>query len=114
MARKGFSKYKAKKAELDGFKFDSLKEMRRYSDLSLLQLAGEISDLELQVKLELIGRDGPLLTRTGRKMKITVDFRYTDNNTGLIVWEDVKGFATRDYEVRRSVAGAQGVVIVET
>lgn len=113
MARKGFNKYGAKKVTLDGIKFDSIKEMRRYADLTLLERAGEISGLERQVKLELHGRDGPLLTRTGRKMKITVDFRYTDNRTGLTVWEDAKGYATRDYEVRRAVAAAQGVNVTE-
>lgn len=113
MARKGFNKYGAKKATLGGIKFDSKKEMRRYTELQLLERGGEISNLERQVKLDLEGRDGPLLTRTGRKMKITVDFRYTDNKTGLTVWEDAKGYATRDYEVRRSVAAAMGVDVTE-
>ena len=113
MARKGFNKYGAKKATLGGIKFDSKKEMQRYTELQLLQRGGEISYLERQVKLDLVGRDGPLLTRTGRKMRITVDFRYTDNRTGLTVWEDAKGYPTRDYEVRRSVAAAMGVDVTE-
>lgn len=47
-------KYKNKKVTLDGIVFDSKKEARRYGELSMLQRAGEISDLELQKEFELI------------------------------------------------------------
>jgi hypothetical protein len=46
-------------------------------------------------------------------MRITVDFGYVEVLPGLTIYEDAKGKPTRDYEVRRSVAGAQGVEIVE-
>ncbi len=75
--------------------------------------AGEITDLRRQVPLLLEGHAGPLLTRTGRRMRLTVDFTYTDMNTGLTIYEDAKGFATRDYEVRRAVAAAQGIEVIE-
>ncbi len=42
------TKYKNKKVVLNGITFDSQKEARRYRDLSLLERAGEINDLELQ------------------------------------------------------------------
>ena len=106
-------KYNAKRQTIDGITFDSKKEARRYQELMLLERAGEICDLRRQVVVKLEGRDGPLLTRTGRKMKITVDFAYTDIKTGLTVYEDAKGMPTRDYEVRRAVAAAQGVDVVE-
>ena len=48
------SKYKAKKCHYDGITFDSGKEMKRYVQLKLMERAGEISDLKLQVKFELI------------------------------------------------------------
>jgi Protein of unknown function (DUF1064). len=106
-------KYSAQRQTVDGITFDSKKEARRYKDLRMLELAGDIRDLQRQVVVELMGRDGPLLTRTGRKMKITVDFSYVDVRTGLTVYEDAKGMPTRDYEVRRAVAAAQGVQVVE-
>lgn len=106
-------KYGAQRQTVDGITFDSKKEARRYQELRLLERAGDICDLRRQVVVELEGRDGPLLTRTGRRMKITVDFAYTDLGTGLSVYEDSKGLPTRDYEVRRAVAAAQGVEVVE-
>jgi hypothetical protein len=106
-------KYSAQRVEVDGISFDSKKEARRWGELKLLVRAGEIRELRRQVVLPLEGRDGPLLTRTGRRMRITVDFGYVEVLTGLTIYEDAKGMPTRDYEVRRSVAGAQGVEIVE-
>ena len=48
------SKYGAKKVEIDGIIFDSKKEGRRYQELKMLQKAGEISNLQRQVKYILI------------------------------------------------------------
>lgn len=107
------NKYNARKCVFDNIKFDSMRERDRYIYLRDRQMRGEIADLTLQVPIMLEGQDGPLLTRTGRKMRITVDFRYIDLATGLTIWEDSKGMVTRDYEVRRSVAAAQGIEIKE-
>jgi len=112
MARRG-NKYGAKKTIVDGIKFDSGLEARRWMQLKLLESAGHISSLRRQVVIFLQGRNGPLLTRTGRKMRLTVDFSYIDLRTGKMVHEDAKGAPTRDYDVRRSVAAAQGIDIVE-
>ena len=113
-AAKRSNKYSAKRTTLDGIKFDSKREAKRWAELCLLERAGEIADLRRQVVVELEGRDGPLLTRTGRRMRLTLDFTYTDLRTGLTVYEDAKGVPTRDYQVRRAVAAAQGVEIIET
>lgn len=106
-------KYGAQRTEVNGISFDSKKEAHRYLELLTLERAGRIADLQRQVAIELEGRDGPLLTRTGRMMKITVDFCYRDLETGLTVYEDAKGMPTRDYEVRRAVALAQGIKVTE-
>ncbi len=107
------NKFSAKRTVLDGIEFDSKREAKRWAELCLLKRAGEIADLRRQVPLMLEGRDGPLLTRTGRRMRLTVDFAYTDLRTGLTIYEDAKGVPTRDYEVRRAVAAAQGMEIRE-
>ncbi len=112
-ASKRSNKYSAKRTILNGIKFDSKREAKRWAELCLLERAGEISDLRQQVPLMLEGRNGPLLTRTGRRMRLTVDFAYTDLVSGLTVYEDAKGVPTRDYEVRRAVAAAQGVEVIE-
>lgn len=46
------NKYKAVKTTVDGIKFDSKAEARRYTQLKLLERAGQIQpDIILQVKL---------------------------------------------------------------
>lgn len=107
------SKYGAQRETVDGITFDSKREAGRWLDLRTLERAGKIRDLRRQVPIELEGRDGPLLTRTGKTMRLTVDFSYFDVALGLTVYEDAKGLPTRDYEVRKAVAAAQGVEISE-
>jgi len=50
-------------------------------------MGGLISGLEYQVKFKLL--DKPRIT-------VSIDFRYTDNETGKVVFEDFKGVLTRD------------------
>jgi hypothetical protein len=109
------NKFGAIRTEVDGIKFDSLREARRWAELRLMERAGEIRNLRRQVAIALIGRDGPLRTRTGRPMKLTVDFVYEDRRSDwAVVHEDSKGAVTRDYEVRRAVAAAMGIEVIET
>lgn len=103
------NKYNAKKTIIGDIKFDSKKEAFRFTELQLLEQAGEISDLQRQAKVELMGQLGPVKTRTGRKMKLTFDFSYTEN--GEHIFEDVKGMRTRDFDVRVAVAQAMGLNI---
>lgn len=82
------AKYGNRKTEVDGYKFDSLAESRRYLELKLLERGGAISDLELQPRFEL----QPSFKRgkkTIRKIEYVADFAYTENGQRVI--EDVKG-----------------------
>ena len=109
------NKFGAIATTVDGIRFDSLKEARRWGELRLMEKAGEIRNLRRQVKIPLIGQAAPLKTRTGRAMKMTVDFAYEDSRLGWAeVLEDSKGTPTRDYEVRRAVVQAMGLEIKET
>ena len=105
------NKYGAKKTQVGGIKFDSKKEATRWMELQVLERCGEISNLQRQVKIELMGHYRPLYTRTGRKMVLTFDFSYIDG--GVQVYEDAKGYPTRDYEVRVAVARAMGLEVRE-
>ena len=51
---KASNKYQNKKITIDGVKYDSKKEARRWQELKLLEKAGEIYDLRRQVKFVLI------------------------------------------------------------
>ena len=108
------NKFGAIATTVDGIRFDSLREARRWGELRLMERAGEIRNLQRQVKIPLMGRDAPLKTRTGKAMRLTVDFVYEDRRLNWqTVYEDSKGAITRDYAVRRAVAAAMGLEVVE-
>ena len=106
------SKYKSKKCNYDGITFDSGREMKRYIELKQLERAGDISNLQLQVKFELIPaqREPDIIGKLGgvKKGKIIeypcsyiADFVYTKD--GKQVVEDSKGFKTADYKIKRKL-----------
>lgn len=112
-ASKRGNKYSAKRTTVDGITFDSKHEAKRWMELRILEKAGEIDNLKRQVPIMLQGKNGPILTRNGRNMRLTVDFSYLDCKAGGIIYEDAKGVPTRDYEVRRAIAAAQGIDVME-
>lgn len=120
----GMSKYHAKKITVNGKVFDSKKEYRRFCELYLLEKAGEISDLQRQVKFVLIpaqyepdtiGKRGAV--KRGklieRECSYLADFVYTQD--GKTVVEDTKGFKTADYKIKRKLMlYVHGIRIKET
>lgn len=104
------SKYRAKPTVVDGIRFDSMKEARRYGELKLLERAGEISELELQPRFPLTVHFWDDHERIG---EYRGDFRYYDRNGEEIV-EDVKGFKTPLYRWKKKHVEAQyGIQIRE-
>lgn len=97
------SKYRSRKVTVDGIKFDSAKEAARYKELKLLERAGQVHGLQLQVKFKLIPTQRELsleTTATGKPKKgklleketsYVADFVYK-NKYGIQVVEDVKGY----------------------
>lgn len=98
-----YSKYNAKKVCVDGHTFDSKKEAGRYVTLKMLMLAGEITQLELQPRFELLPAKRLRNGKTQRKMEYVADFRYVDMATGKTIVEDVKGFKTKEYAVKKKL-----------
>lgn len=107
------SKYGNRKCRMDGFSFDSVKEMNRYADLKFLCMAGEIKDLELQKPFELQpgfrDRDGKWI----RPIYYIADFVYKDAKTGEQHIEDVKGYETDAYKLKRKMMAYNGLYIEE-
>lgn len=94
-------KYGNRKVIRDGIEFDSIKECQRYCELKLMQRAGVISDLQMQVPFELIPSqriDGKVVERA---VNYIADFVYQQN--GLKVVEDTKGMRTKDYIIKRKL-----------
>lgn len=95
------NKYGNKKIVRDGKTFDSLKEYRRFCELLLLERGGAITDLERQVKFELIPSQKINGKVAERACTYVADFVYTEN--GKKVVEDTKGFKTKDYIIKRKL-----------
>lgn len=109
------NKYGSRKVEVDGVVFDSKREAARYQDLRLMEKAGEIRDLQRQVKYTLIPAQyehPESTTKNGRgkclerECAYIADFVYTailpDCGTITVV-EDTKGFKTKDYIIKRKL-----------
>ncbi len=106
------NKYHNKKVVYNGIEFDSKKEARRYSELSLLEKAGVISGLQMQVKYILIPaqRETDIIGKRGgvkpgklieREVTYIADFVYQEN--GKTVVEDTKGMKTKEYIIKRKL-----------
>lgn len=114
LARQAGSKYHATKTVVDGIVFDSKREAKRYGELKLLERAGVIKDLQLQVRFELI----PAFDVDGKHYRPTfyiADFAYIDAKTDKEIVEDVKGARTDVYRLKAKMfAHKYGVSILET
>ena len=100
------SKYGSVIIRIDGYVFRSLKESRRYVELRMLQTAGEISDLKLQIPYEL-NQGGT------HSYKYIADFEYVFN--GVKVTEDCKGMRTTVYKKKaKLMLELFGIQIKET
>ena len=113
------SKYGARKTVVDGITFASKKEANRYRELKLLEKAGEICCLRLQVPFELIPAQyeetGEVYTKGANKGKpkrgkciekavtYIADFVYYNSDATVRTVEDVKGMRTPVYIIKRKL-----------
>ena len=113
-----YNKYHSTKCKCrQGHIHDSCKEARRCNELTLLERAGQISNLRQQVKYVLIPTQRELASgcytkgkykgqpRKGKVLEKGVayyaDFVYTEN--GREVVEDTKGIKTETYKIKRKL-----------
>ncbi len=101
------SKYNAQRTTVDGITFASKKEAKRYQELRLMEKAGEITCLAMQI--------GWPLAVNGVDICIYVcDFEYTDKDNKTVV-EDVKGMKTPIYRLKKKLMLAiHGITVRET
>ena len=108
------AKYNNIKTVIDGITFDSKKEAKRYSELKLLEKAGLIGSLQLQVKFELMpSQKGGI--RKELAIKYIADFVYYDlyNINATMIIEDVKGIKTPAYIIKRKLMKFNGFEVTE-
>lgn len=96
-------KYRNKKVTVDGLTFDSKHEAKRYTELKLLERAGEIEDLQMQVSYVLLPSQKLNNRVVERPVKYIADFVYQLKSTGETVVEDTKGVRTKDYVLKRKM-----------
>ena len=94
------SKFHATKVTIDGIVFDSKGEGSRYQELILLEKAGHIKNLQLQVPFEL----QPSFRKRGktyRAINYIADFVYEQD--GITIVEDFKGFKNDTYLLKQKL-----------
>ena len=99
---KAHPKYNSNKTVVNGKEFDSKKEAKRYVELVNLERAGLIKDLEMQKPYEL----QPAFKKNGKSYRPIIyfaDFVYINTQTKQTVVEDVKGFKTEVYKVKKKL-----------
>ena len=100
-------KYKNQPIIIDGVRFASKREARRYSELLLLAKIGDITDLELQPRYKMVVAGELICT-------YVADFRY--RRAAAVVVEDVKSPASRTpvYKLKiRLLKALHGTDVVE-
>lgn len=89
-------KYGAKTEVVDGIKFPSKAEAQRYSELRLLEKAGKISHLERQPKI-------PIYVHGEFICFYIADFHYFDKEKKEHITEEVKGFETPIWRLKKKL-----------
>lgn len=106
------SKYGNKKVEIDGFKFDSKLEAKRYGELKLLERAGKITGLKVHPKYPIIINDKKICT-------YIADFEYWTKFLDVskcpeCVIEDVKGMkGTSTYQLKKKLMLAVNMIEIK-
>lgn len=102
-----WSKYRAQPIEVDGIRFDSKAEAKRWFDLRTLEVNGLISRLERQVRYDFI--------LNGVNLGFyKADYRYFDHAKARVVVEDCKGVRTPVFALKAKLMRAiHGVTIAE-
>jgi len=105
------NKYGAKAEVVDGLRFDSGGEARRYEELCLLQVAGHVRDLRIHVPY-------PIVVNETYVCRYEADFVYElldDDGRWRGVVEDCKGFRTDVYKLKaKLMLAVHGIEILET
>ena len=101
------NKFRAVRTFASGVWFHSKGEAARWSELKLLERAGEITELDRQVPYE-------LNVKGERVGTYIADFVYVETETGFVV-EDFKGVRTAEYRIKAKLMKAiYGITIRET
>lgn len=96
------NKFRARRTVVDGHAFPSKREAEYYLLYKSMLQRGEIKDLQLQPRFDLIPSYVNWEGKKRRPMHYTADFLLTYPDGRKVVVE-VKGYRTRDYQLRRKL-----------
>jgi len=96
-------KYNASPITINGIRFDSRGEARRYNQLTLMEKAGKICELKLQPSFVLQKGFKDKNSQNIRPIKYIADFQYTETSSGKNVVEDYKGVETESFKIKRKM-----------
>lgn len=99
------TKYKAVPTYVDGIRFASKKEAKRYQELKLLESKGVIKNLRLQVPFTLIEK-----SKYGKAVLYYADFVYAYE--GQEVVEDAKGYETPVFKLKERLMKEVNRIII--
>ena len=117
-------KYNNRKTVRSGITFDSSKEAAHFMKLKALEQAGKITNLQLQVKFELIAAQYKHFQIQGKRKMLDrkecvekscnyyADFTY--HKDGVFIVVDVKGMKTEAYKIKKKLMLQKfGIAITE-
>ena len=99
-------KYGAVPTTVDGIRFASKREAKRYRELKIFEVNFLITDLVLQPRY-------PMVVNGVKVCTYVADFRYARADTGQVIVEDVKGMATPVYRIKKKLMLACHGIVVE-
>lgn len=107
------AKYKNERTEIDGHKFDSIKEAEYYLILKDREKKGEIRYLKLQYPFEIQPSFTDINGKKIRAITYRADFYFYDCT--LKSWRiiDVKGFKTDVYKLKKKLLAYRNIIIEE-
>ncbi len=100
-----YQKYRNQPTEIDGIRFHSKAEARRYSTLKMLERTGKLTNIRCQPKFA-------IRINTVHVCNVVLDFAYIDEQ-GNEVYEDVKGKDNALSKLKRKlVQAAYGIQVI--
>lgn len=92
-----YNKFKNKRTEIDGIKFASKAEAKRYQELKILKAAKEIKEFSCQPKFIIWQAE-----HSKDKIVYIADFQIEDK-WGYDWVEDVKGVETKEFKIKQKL-----------
>lgn len=99
---KASHKYGAKHAVIDGHRFDSQAEAKRYAELRLMEREGLLHSIRLQPRFVLQESFKDTSGARYRAIEYRADFQYTETS-GRVIVEDVKGVDTPVWKLKEKL-----------